>query len=95
MAAQPNIPTPWIGIEELPVHFANAYGAVPAPNVIFLMFGSVTPLLAADGGVPAYAPVKPIARLALAPAAVPELIKALEGAAKQRAELLKGNEEEG
>jgi hypothetical protein len=79
MAAQPEIPTPWIGIEDLPVHFANAFGVTPAPNAIFLMLGSVTPL----GGDPSgqvYAPVRPIARVAIAPAALPGLIDALNDA---------------
>jgi hypothetical protein len=85
MAGQPETPTPWIGIEDLPVHFANAFGVLPAPNAIFLMLGSVMPL----GGDPSgevYAPVRPIARVAIAPAALPGLIEALNEALRHHNE---------
>ncbi len=82
MAAQPNIPTAWIGAEDLPVHFANTFGVAAGANAIFLLFGSTVPTTAEDGGPPPFVPVKPIARLAMAPAAVPGLIKALETACK-------------
>jgi hypothetical protein len=26
----------WIGAEDLPVHFANAFAGIPGPNAIFL-----------------------------------------------------------
>jgi hypothetical protein len=83
MAEQSDIPTPWIGLEELPIHFANAFGASPAPNAIFVMFGSVMPL-GVDGSGQAYAPVHPVVRLAIAPDNVRQLIQALESTLKQR-----------
>ena len=93
MAAQPpEIPTPWIGVEDLPVHFANAFSVAPAPNAIFLMLGSVSPLTS-DNVSQVYAPVRPIARVAIAPAALPELIAALNEAVEiQRAQQDAGNE---
>jgi hypothetical protein len=76
-----NIPTPWIGAEELPVHFANAFGVAPAPHAIFLLFGSVMPPTGGEGSeAPTYIPVKPIVRMAVAPAAVPQLIEGLRQA---------------
>jgi hypothetical protein len=84
MAAPADVPTSWVGIEELPVHFANVFGVAPAPNAIFLLFGSVIPL--ADEALPpsAFAPIRPIARMAIAPAAVPQLVEALQGAMATR-----------
>jgi hypothetical protein len=80
MATEQNIPTPWIGAEELPVHFANAFGVAVGANAIFLLVGSTVP--AGGEGGPPFVPVKPIARLAIAPAAVPGLADALQGAVK-------------
>ncbi|MGA9876055.1 MAG: hypothetical protein WBQ21_09620 [Solirubrobacteraceae bacterium] len=81
MAIEQNIPTPWIGAEELPVHFANAFSVAAAPNAMFMLFGSVMPP-DGDAGPPPFVPVRPIVRLAIAPAAVPQLIKALTEAHK-------------
>jgi hypothetical protein len=78
MSAEQDIPTPWIGTEDLPVHFANAFGVAPAPHAIFLVVGSVFPAGGESGAPPPYIPVRPIARLAIAPAAVPGLIDALQ-----------------
>jgi len=91
MATEPEIPTPWIGMEDLPVHFANAFGVIPAQNVIFLLLGSVTPL-ATDAGGQIYAPVRPIARVALAPAAIPGIIEALNEALEQHGDQSRGTE---
>jgi hypothetical protein len=91
MAAQPEVPTPWIGIEELPLHFANAVAVVAAPNAIFMTLGSVTPLSTGEDGQ-IYAPVRPITRVALAPAALPELIQALNNALEQHNELGRGTQ---
>jgi hypothetical protein len=85
MVAQPESPTPWIGIEDLPVQFANAFGVVPAPNAIFLILGSVMPF-GGDPGGQVYSPVKPIARVAIAPAALPSLIEALNEALRHHDE---------
>jgi hypothetical protein len=94
----PNVPqheevaTAWIGVEELPVHFVNAFGVMPAPNALFLLFGSVMPLAGETEAGQAYAPVKPVARMAIAPPAVPQLVKALEQGLKQRDERLQTGE---
>ncbi|MHB1537561.1 MAG: hypothetical protein ACYCUM_04620 [Solirubrobacteraceae bacterium] len=80
MASELNIPTPWIGTEDLPVHFANAFGVGTGEHAIFLLAGSVVPISAEDGGAPPFVPVKPIVRMAIAPQAVPQLIEALENA---------------
>jgi|GEM_PF-6023159 len=77
------VPASWIGIEEMPVHFANTFGVVPAPNAFFLLLGSAIPL-AGEGEGPAYVPIRPIARVAIAPQAMPGLIQALEEAVRQR-----------
>jgi hypothetical protein len=80
MAASADIPTPWVGIEELPVHFANAFGVAPAQNAIFLLFGSVMPSSDGVSAPSAFSPIKPIARMAIAPAALPQLVEALQQA---------------
>lgn len=78
MASESNIPAAWIGAEELPVHFANVFGATAGPHAVFLLAGSMVPAEVEDGGVSGpYVPVKPIAKLAIAPAAVPQLIQLL------------------
>jgi hypothetical protein len=74
----------WVGAEELPVHFANAFAITYGPNAFFLNIGSQFPpeleteedfeRLKARG----YIPIKPIARVALAPDELDELIGALE-----------------
>jgi hypothetical protein len=85
MSAEQEIPTPWIGTEDLPVHFANAFGAAAGPNAIFLLFGSVVPpapeLPTAAGP---YVPVRPIVRLAIAPAAISQLMELLDQARAQQ-----------
>jgi hypothetical protein len=74
----------WIGAEDLPVHFANAFAGISGPHAIFLNIGSQFPpeigneddieRLKARG----YVAVKPIARLALSPGGLDELIEALK-----------------
>jgi len=77
----------WIGAEDLPVHFANAFFGVVAPGEIVVQVGSVVPP-AIVGATPeereaavrsvSFVPVKPVARLALTPTRLDELIKILE-----------------
>jgi hypothetical protein len=86
MASQPDIPTPWIGTEDLPVHFANAFGVGVGPNAIFLLVGSMVPTDGDGGAPPTFIPVRPIVRLAIAPAAVPGLIGALQEAVEAHKE---------
>ncbi len=81
------IPTVWIGAEDVPVPFANVFVGVVAPNEIFLNVGSLVPP-AITGATPeeretqartiTYIPVKPIARLALTPTRLDELIQTLQ-----------------
>lgn len=77
----------WIGADDLPVHFANAFVGVVGPNAIFLNIGSVVPPnivgstdeeREAQVRALTYVPIKPIARVALAPKGLDELISALE-----------------
>jgi hypothetical protein len=74
----------WIGAEDLPVHFANAFASVPGPNAIFLNVGSqVPPEVANEKDLErlverGYVPVKPVARLALSPAGLDDLIENLK-----------------
>jgi hypothetical protein len=96
------IPTAWIGTEELPVHFANAFGAVVGPDAIFLTFGSMTPP-GIEGATEAereaqlqaigYIPIRPIARIALAPARLDEMIAALQETSNNYKELRKAFDE--
>ncbi len=77
----------WIGAEELPVHFANAFVGVVGPNAVFVNVGSfVPPTIMGDTAAEReaqaaalnYIPIKPIARFALTPGGLDELITALE-----------------
>lgn len=74
----------WIGAEDLPVHFANAFASVPGPNAIYLNIGSQVPPEVANKKdlerlkERGYIPVKPIARLALSPSGLDDLIEALK-----------------
>ncbi len=79
--------TSWVGAEDLPVQFANAFAGVVAPNAVFLTIGtSVPPNIEGDtqeereAQVRAldFVPIKPIARLALAPQGLDDLIRSLE-----------------
>jgi hypothetical protein len=94
MASESNIPpAAWIGAEALPVHFANAFGATAGPNAIFLLAGSVVPPEIEDGVSLPYIPVTPIAKLAIAPATVPTLIRALQKAHKAQQAQAKAQEQ--
>ena len=95
MASEQNIPTPWIGTEDLPVHFANAFGLGAGPDAIFLLFGSLLPP-SVEGAEkpPSYIPVKPIVRVAIAPRALPELIDGLQAIHEQHQALLREIEEQ-
>jgi hypothetical protein len=84
---QIQVPLAWIGAEDLPVQFANAFFGVVAPGEIILQIGSVVPP-AIMGATPeerevsarsvSFVQVKPVARLALTPARLDELIRTLE-----------------
>ncbi len=81
------LPTVWVGTDDLPVHFANAFIGVVAPGEIFLNIGALVPPAImgateqdreAQVRSVAYVPVKPIARLGLTPERLDELITALQ-----------------
>lgn len=92
------VPGSWVGADELPVHFANAFAAAVGPNAVFLNIGSFTPPTfvgdteeerEAQARALTYVPIKPVARLALAPAALDELITVLEETRKNHQTLMK------
>ena len=96
MASPADIPTPWIGTEDLPVHFANAFGIGAGPHAIFLLFGSVVPpSVEGAGAPPPYVPVRPIVRLAIAPGALPELIEGLQAIHTRHQAAIRAMQEQG
>jgi hypothetical protein len=93
----------WIGTDDLPLHFANAFIGVVGPNAIFLNIGSfVPPNIVGDteeereaqARALTYVPIKPIVRLALAPKGLDELITALEGTRTNHQNLMKAMHDE-
>ncbi len=102
-AVEVDVPGSWIGAEDLPLHFANAFAAVVGPNAVFLNVGSFVPpniVGSTDQEREAhvrsltYVPIKPIARFALAPKGLDELIHALEETRKNYHNLMKAMEDE-
>jgi hypothetical protein len=88
---QIQVPLAWIGAEDLPVHFANAFVGVVGPGEIVLQVGSVVPPAIvgatqeernASVGSIGYVQVKPVVRLALTPSRLDDLIKTLEDTRK-------------
>jgi hypothetical protein len=94
----------WVGVEDLPVHFANAFLGVVGPNEIFFNIGSFVPP-AIIGNTPEereaqarsvmFLPVKPVARLALTPSRLDELIKALQDTRTNYENLMKAVQNQG
>ena len=74
----------WVGAEDLPVHFANAFTGVVGPNAILLVLGSqLPPAVSSEEEFErlkeqGFLPIKPIARLALTPQGLDDLIGILE-----------------
>jgi hypothetical protein len=76
--------TAWIGADDLPVHFANAFTGVVGPTAVFITIGSQVPpaiesredaeRLRATG----FVPLRPIARIALTPQGLDDMIESLE-----------------
>lgn len=91
----------WIGADDLPVNFANAFAITVGPNAIFLNLGSqVPPAIESEGDLErlrslGYLPVKPIARVAISPQGLDELIQGLQNTRKQHKQLLKALGSEG
>ena len=75
----------WVGAEDLPVEFANTFSGTVGPNAVFVNIGSmVPPVIESDEDLAnlRFVPVKPIARLALAPGGLDDLIQTLENTRK-------------
>ena len=80
----------FVGAEELPVQFANAFTGVVGPNAIFLDIGSMVPPLIEtedDLAQAGFVPIKPIARIALAPKGLDDLIEILENTRQHHLDL--------
>jgi hypothetical protein len=81
------VPSSWVGVEDLPITFANAFVGIVAPHEIFFNIGSFSPP-AITGATSeereqqvrsvGFIPIKPLARLALTPKRLDELISALQ-----------------
>jgi hypothetical protein len=91
----------WIGAEDLPIHFANAFVGVTGPNAVFLTIGSQFPPSISNEAdfeelkARGYVEVKPVVRLALAPEGLDEMIealKALRSTHRKLSKALKGDE---
>jgi hypothetical protein len=83
---QKELPVIWVGAEELPVQFANAFVGLIQPGEIFLTVGSVLPPVVggseeerrAQLDATQFIHAKPVARLALTPRRLDELIAMLQ-----------------
>lgn len=93
----------WVGAEDLPVQFANAFAGVVGPNAVFLNVGSLVPPSITGATEEereaqvrslTYVPITPIARLALAPKGLDELIDTLEETRKNYQTLVKALEDQ-
>lgn len=85
----------WVGIEDLPLEFANTFSGTVGPNAVFVNIGSmVPPAIESDEDLAnlRFIPVRPIARLALAPSGLDDLIRTLENT-RRLYQGLKGLEE--
>lgn len=95
---EPIEPEPaWVGAEDLPVHFANTFSGVIGPNAVFLDLGSsVPPVIESEEDLELlrFVPVKPIARVALAPGGLDDLIQVLQNLRRRHRALLKALDEE-
>jgi hypothetical protein len=101
-AQQIELESAWIGADDLPVQFANAFTGVVGPNAAFVTIGSqVPPAVESEEDLNqlrtfGYIPVKPIVRIALTPQGLDDLIEALKTTQKNHRVLLKalGGEEQ-
>ncbi len=82
-----SVPVVWVGTEDLPVQFVNQFVGVVAPDEVFLTLGSLVPppilgeteeeRRAAVEDIQ-FVQVKPVARIALTPARLQQLIQVLQ-----------------
>jgi len=87
----------WVGTEDLPIHFANTFAGVIGPNAIFVDLGSaVPPAIESEEDLEQlrFVQVKPIARIAVAPGGLDDLIKVLQNLRKNHRALLRALDEE-
>lgn len=95
---EPTDPVPaWIGAEELPVEFANVFTGVVGANAVFVNIGSaVPPIVETEEQLEnmRFIPIKPIARLALTPGNLDDMIEALENTRENYRELKRTLEED-
>jgi hypothetical protein len=98
------VPVAWVGVEDLPMQFANAFTGLVQPNEIFVQLGSYAPPAItgtnaeereASARAVAFIPVKPIARLAFTPARLDEFITMLEDTRRNYVALMEGLETRG
>lgn len=93
---QPEPAPAWIGAEDLPVEFANTFFGTVGPNAVFVNIGSMVPPVIENEEALAnmrFVPVKPIARIAMAPAGLDDLIRTLENTRSNYEELKRLEEE--
>lgn len=94
---EPTDPLPaWIGAEDLPVQFANVFTGVVGTNAVFVNIGSAVPPVAEPEGQldnMGFIPIKPIARLALTPGNLDDMIEALESTRENYRDLNRALEE--
>lgn len=87
----------WIGTEDLPIHFANTFSGVIGPNAVFVDLGSMMPpAIGSEEDLEQlrFVAVKPIARIALAPAGLDDLIQVLQNLRRNHRALRKALDEE-
>ena len=84
---QMQVPAVWVGADDLPVQFLNAFLMIVQPGEIFLTLGSYQPPPIVGATVEereaaakavSFVPVKPIARVGMTPDRLRELIRVLE-----------------
>lgn len=71
----------WVGLEDKPLEFANTFSGIVGPNAVFVNIGSaVPPAIETEEDLlnVRFFPVRPIARIALAPGGLDDLIQTLE-----------------
>jgi hypothetical protein len=81
------VPVVWVGVDDLPVEFVNQFVGVIQPNEIFLTFGTLVPPAIigrseaerkAQAESIQFLQVRPIARVAMTPTRLRELIGVLK-----------------
>ncbi|HEX5527288.1 MAG TPA: hypothetical protein VFX44_08870 [Solirubrobacterales bacterium] len=87
----------WVGLEDQPLEFANTFSGIVGPNAVFVNIGSaVPPAIETEEDIlnMRFIPVRPIARIALAPGGLDDLIRTLENTRRIYEELKRIEEDE-